>query len=386
MNDQNIPFGRPMIDESEINAVINVLSGPTLVHGQITKEFERSFAERVGVKHAISVSSCTAGLHLSLFSNNIGPGDEVLVPAMTHVATAHSVEYCGATPIFVDVEDFSGNINYNAIPDLISDKTKAAIVVHYLGLPCEMDSILSITNSREIFVIEDCALAIDAKYGDKNAGNLGLTGCFSFYPIKHMTSVEGGMVTTNDDNIAKQIYQRRAFGYDQALNQRSMPGIYDVSSLGYNYRMNEIEAAIGLSQLAKLDKFQKIRSTNYNNLMEGLSSVEEITVFQPSQGKAKSSHYCLNAVLPRDGSINRSDIVKTLNENGIGTSVHYPKAVPMFSYYRNKYGFEEGQFPIAEWISNQTISLPVAPHVQTEDIHRIVKVFKKALINFRKTN
>ncbi|HIF10535.1 MAG TPA: DegT/DnrJ/EryC1/StrS aminotransferase family protein [Sneathiellales bacterium] len=379
MNTHPIPFGKPMLDASEIDAVSKVLSGTQLVHGPVTKEFEESFAARAGAAHAISVSSCTAGLHLSLFVKGIGPGDEVIVPAMTHVATAHAVEYCGAKPIFVDVEVDTGNINSDAIEAAVGPNTKAIFVVHYLGLPCDMDRINAIAKRAGMFVIEDCALAVDAAYGGIKAGNLGLTGCFSFYPVKHITTGEGGMVTTNDDNIAAAIAQRKSFGYDRTLGQRAKPGIYDVTALGYNYRMNEIAAAIGLSQLKKLDDFQKARAHNHRELKAALSSLDMITVFEPQKGKAISSHYCLNAVLPRDGSLERDDIVAFLKVAGIGSSVHYPRAVPLMAYYQEKYGYQLGQFPIAEWLAEQTISLPVGPHLQESDAQRIGKTFTSAI-------
>ena len=366
MTRPSIPFGRPMIDDAERDAVNDVLTGTTFVHGPASTAFEEAFAERMGVADAISLSSCTAGLHLSLFVQGIGPGDRVAVPAMTHVATAHAVEYCGAEPVFVDVRPESGNICPDALA-AVADGLSAAMVVHYLGLPCEMDRISDIANAAGAFVIEDCALAVDATWDGRKAGTLGRAGCFSFYPIKHMTSLEGGMLTTDDEALAASIRQRKAFGYDRTLGERTRPGIYDVTALGYNYRMNEVQAAVGLVQLGKLDGFQAARAENYRIIQSTLAEVDEITVFDPVQGKARSSHYCLNAVLPRDGSIDRDVVVAALKEKGIGSSVHYPSAVPLFSYYREKYGYAPGTFPVAEWLADQTISLPVGPHVTPDD-------------------
>jgi perosamine synthetase len=381
---QPIPFGRPLIDDAERDAVMRVLSGTTLVHGPVTHEFEAAFAMRAGAKHAVSLSSCTAGLHLALFTRGIGPGDEVIVPAMTHVATAHAVEFTGARPVFVDVLPESGNIDCDAMAAAMTSATKAVMVVHYLGLPCDMDRIMPVAARQEALVVEDCALAIDATYGEAKAGTLGHVGCFSFYPVKHMTTIEGGMVTTNDDGIAALIANRRAFGYDRMVGERAKPGVYDVGGLGYNYRMNEVEAAVGLAQLAKLDDFQRARARNYRLLAAELAEIDEVTVFAPVQGKSRSSHYCLNAVLPRDGSINRDSVVEALKAEGIGTSLHYPSAVPLFSYYADKYGFCRGQFPVAEWLAAQTISLPVGPHVNAEDAIRIGTAFKAAIAQVKR--
>jgi len=378
MTNPLIPFGRPMIDDAERNAINDVLVGTTFVHGPVSRAFEEAFAERMGARHAISLSSCTAGLHLSLFVQGIGPGDKVAVPAMTHVATAHAVEYCGAEPVFIDVQPDSGNINPDGLA-AVADGLSAVMVVHYLGLPCEMDRISEIAAKAGAFVIEDCALAIDASYDGRKTGTLGLTGCFSFYPIKHMTTLEGGMLTTNDGALADSIRQRKAFGYDKFLGERSKPGIYDVTALGYNYRMNEVEAAVGLAQLGKLDGHQAARAKNYRIIQSALADMDEITVFDPVQGKAASSHYCLNVVLPRNGGIDRDVVVAALKEKGVGSSVHYPSAVPLFSYYREKYGHTAGSFPVAEWLADQTISLPVGPHVTPEDAVYIAASVKQVI-------
>ena len=367
-----------MIDDAERNAINDVLVGTTFVHGPVSRAFEEAFAERMGARHAISLSSCTAGLHLSLFVQGIGPGDKVAVPAMTHVATAHAVEYCGAEPVFIDVQPDSGNINPDGLA-AVADGLSAVMVVHYLGLPCEMDRISEIAAKAGAFVIEDCALAVDASYDGRKTGTLGLTGCFSFYPIKHMTTLEGGMLTTNDGALADSIRQRKAFGYDKFLGERSKPGIYDVTALGYNYRMNEVEAAVGLAQLGKLDGHQAARAKNYRIIQSALADMDEITVFDPVQGKAASSHYCLNVVLPRNGGIDRDVVVAALKEKGVGSSVHYPSAVPLFSYYREKYGHTAGSFPVAEWLADQTISLPVGPHVTPEDAVYIAASVKQVI-------
>lgn len=380
-----IAFGRPMLDREEIAAASRVLSGPRLVHGPVTREFETLFAARLGVGHAVSVSSCTAGLHLALHVNGIGPGDAVVVPAMTHVATAHAVEFSGATPIFTDVEPTSGNIDPAAVETALGPNVRAMMIVHFLGLPCDMDRLRPLSRKAASVLVEDCALALDATYDGVKAGGLGDVGSFSFYPTKHMTTAEGGMATTNDETIGAGIANMKAFGYDRALGERAKPGIYDVVALGYNYRMSEVHAAIGLAQLAKLDRFQKARAENFAALKQALDECSEVTVFEPVQGKARSSHYCLNAILPADGSIARDAVIAELKAQGIGTSVHYPSAVPLFSYYREKYGYRAGQFPVAEWLAAQSISLPVGPHLAPDDPARIAAALKAAITRVRAT-
>ncbi|MSO74205.1 MAG: DegT/DnrJ/EryC1/StrS aminotransferase family protein [Alphaproteobacteria bacterium] len=374
-----IPFGRPMIGPEEQAAVARVLAGPQLVHGPMAHEFEQRFAARAGVAHAITVSSCTAGLHLALHVHGIGPGDEVIVPAMTHVATAHAVEYCRARPVFVDVDPASGNLDLAAVEAAIGPRTKAVMVVYFLGLPPDMTRLRAIAQKTGLLVVEDAALALDASYDGVKAGRLGDVASFSFYPTKHMTTSEGGMVTTGDAEIARRIAAMKAFGYDKMVGERTRPGIYDVNALGFNYRMSELHAAIGLAQLEKLDQFQAARAANFKALREDLADCAEITVFAPEQGKGRSSHYCLNAILPRDGSILRDEIVEQLKAEGIGTSVHYPSAVPLFSYYREKYGYRVGQFPVAEWLAGGTISLPVGPHLEPGDPASIAAALKAVL-------
>ena len=383
MSDRHIPFGRPMLDQAEIDAVARVLAGTQLVHGPVAEAFETAFAARVGVEHAVSLSSCTAGLQLSLLSHGVGAGDEVIVPAMGHVAAAHAVEFCGATPIFVDVEPDSGNINPEKFSHAIGPCTRAAIVVHYLGLPCDMARILPPARQAGLLLVEDCALAVDATYDGRKAGGLGDVGCFSFYPVKHLTTLEGGMAVTSDTARAAAIRKRRAFGYDRSLGEREVPGVYDVDALGGNYRMNEAEAAVGLVQLGKLDGFQAARAANHAALKEGLSTIDEVTVFEVRKGKAVSSHYCLNAVLPRDGRIDRSRVIGHLQARGVGTSVHYPKALPRTRYYSERYGHRPGTFPVAEWLAEQTISLPVGPHLGTGDPERIADAFGAAVMAAR---
>ncbi len=374
-----ISFGRPMIGPEEQAAVAKVLAGPQLVHGPVAHGFEQRFAARAGVAHAVSVSSCTAGLHLALHVHGIGPGDEVIVPAMTHVATAHAVEYCRATPVFVDVDPASGNVDIGAVEAAIGPRTKAIMVVHFLGLPPDMTRLRTTARKSGLLVVEDAALALDASYDGVKAGGLGDVASFSFYPTKHMTTSEGGMVTTNDAEIARRVSAMKAFGYDKTLGERVRPGIYDVNTLGYNYRMSEAHAAIGLAQLDKLDGFQTARAANFKALRDGLADCAELTVFASEQGRGRSSHYCLNAILPRDGTITRDDVVTPLKAAGIGTSVHYPSAVPLFAYYREKYSYRAGQFPVAEWLAAGTISLPVGPHLEPGDPARIAATLKAAV-------
>ena len=375
---RSIPFGRPLIGEEERRAVMDVLSGPILVHGPRSQSFEKAFAAWTGAPHAVSVSSCTAAMHLVYFSWQYGPGDEIIVPAQTHAATAHAVELTGAKPVFVDAERATGNIDLDALEAAVTDRTRAISIVHYLGVPVDMDRVTRVAAKRGLKVLEDCALAIGTRYKGQHAGLLGDAGCFSFYPVKHMTTAEGGIILARDAALAARLTRQKAFGVDRHQGERAVPGVYDVTMLGFNYRMNEIEAAIGIEQVKRLDDILARRERNYRTLREALSQLSELTLFEePASGT--SSRYCLSAMLSGRLVEKRHEIVTALNQHGVGTSVYYPRAVPHMSYYAQKYGYRADSFPNAAWISAASIALPVGPHLQEEDMTYIGARFKEVL-------
>ena len=376
---REIPFGRPIIGDAERNAVLDVLSGPILVHGPRSAAFERAFAEWTGAPHAVSVSSCTAGMHLVYFALGYGPGDEVLVPAQTHTATAHAVELTGAKAVFVDAEAATGNISIDAIEAAITPRTRAIAVVHYLGVPVDMRRVVEIARRHGLFVLEDCALAIGTRLDGTHAGLWGDAGVFSFYPVKHMTTAEGGMILTRDRDLAGKLTHLRAFGVDRHMGERKIPGVYDVTALGFNYRMNEIEAAIGIEQVKRLDDILARRAANFRALDAGLRDIRGLTLFEgPPQGGI-GSHYCLSMVLDPALAARRLEIVAKINARGVGTSIYYPRAVPLMRYYAEKYGYRAGSWPNAERISDHSIALPVGPHLDEGDMAYIAETVRDAL-------
>jgi len=270
---KQLPFGRPMIDAAEMDAVREVLQGPILVHGPRAGEFESAFAAFTQAPYAAALSSCTAALHLVYFDLGIGAGDEVIVPAQTHNATAHAVEFTGAKPVFVDAEIATGNIDIAQIEANITDRTRAISVVHYLGMPVAMDQINALARKYSLTVVEDCALALGAYYNGIHVGLHGDAGCFSFYPVKHMTTAEGGMLITRHRQLHARILRKRAFGVNKTHGERKVPGIYDVTELGYNYRMSEIHAAIGIAQLKKISGFLKARQENFTALLTAIQDI-----------------------------------------------------------------------------------------------------------------
>ena len=267
---KKIPFGKPMINNLEKEAVMNVMDCSILVHGPISTQFETKFATFTNAPNAVSVSSCTAGMHLIYFALGYGPGDEVIVPAQTHIATAHAVELTGAKPVFVDAEQTTGNINIDAIEVAINKKTKAIAIVHYLGVPVNMPKVVEIAKKYNLFLLEDCALAPGAKINGTHVGLHGDAGVFSFYPVKHLTTAEGGMIILRDKKLAENLKLLKAFGVDRTHGERKVPGFYDTVALGFNYRMSEIHAAIGLVQIDKLPSFLKKRKNNFEALEANL--------------------------------------------------------------------------------------------------------------------
>lgn len=376
---RQIRFGAPIIGNEERNAVLQVLSGSQLVHGPKAKQFESDFSACIGGGYALSVASCTAGLHLAYLNLGIGPGDEVIVPAQTHVASAHSVEYTGAKPVFVDVDGITGNIDIDQLEQAITPRTKAVCVVHYLGLPVNMDRVTEIASRHDLFVVEDAALALGARYKGVHAGLLGDVGCFSFYPVKHITTAEGGMFVSRHKSVADKVVRLKAFGYDKMVGERAVPGLYDVDLLGYNYRMNEIEAAIGVEQLKRASGFLTKRSENDSALRKALDGIGEITCLASGGGDFEHAHYCLVVVLSDSIAAKRFDIINGLRDLGVGTSVYYPGPVPHLKYYREKYNLGGIAYPNAARISNQSIALSVGPHLDVEDMDYVGKMFQKVL-------
>jgi perosamine synthetase len=374
-----VPFGKPIIGEEEKKAVLAVLDGPILVHGPKAVEFEKAWSAYTKSPHSITMANCTAALHLVYFHLGLKAGDEVIVPAQTHTATAHAVELMNAKPVFVDAEPKTGNINIDLIEDAITPRTKAISIVHFLGMPVDMVRINAIAKKHNLKVIEDCALAIGTYLDGVHAGLLGDFGCFSFYPVKHMTTAEGGMITTKDAAAAALLTRQKAFCVDRHMGERKIPGVYEVTGLGFNYRMNEIEAALGIVQLTRMPAFLKARKENYAALERALRQIPEVELLQSTNGRFESSHYSLQAVLTKNMAEKRFEIVALLNEAGIGTSVYYPKPVPHMQYYREKYGYKESSFPEAARISYQSISLSVGPHLNLEDMSYVAEHLKAAI-------
>lgn len=377
---RKIPFGRPWITDAEKQAVMQVLSGDVLTHGPQAHAFEKEFAAFLGAgAHCLTTSSGMAALHLAYWQLGIKPGDEVIVAAQTHVATAHAVEVVGAKPVFVDCDLATGNMDPAGIEALVTPRTKAIGLVHYAGIPCDMDAIMKVAGKHNLKVIEDCALAVGTRWRGKHVGLFGDAAIVSFYPVKHITTGDGGMFVTRHADLAAKVAKARAFGVDRTFGERAIPGVYDVPTLGINYRMSDINAAIGRKQLERIDVILERRGANFARLKAGVAKLPGVAVLDAEGADAQNSHYCLTAVLDGEAGKRRDEMVKRLSAAGVGTSVYYPHPVPRLRYYREKYGYDRARFPNAERISDQGIALPVGPHVGEEDMDYIARAFAQAL-------
>jgi dTDP-4-amino-4,6-dideoxygalactose transaminase len=329
------------------------------------------------VKHAFAVSNGTAALHIACKVLVIGSGDEVITPSLTFVATTNVILYVNAIPVFADITSLDNfNISPEDISKKITDKTKGIIVVHYGGYPCDMDTIIDIARQNKLNVIEDAAHAPGAEYKGKKLGTIGDIGCFSFFANKNLVTGEGGMIVTNDDSLAERIKNIRSHGMTTLTWDRRQGHAhsYDVVEIGYNYRISEIESALGLVQLKKLGKNNKRRGEVTQRYRDQLENVTGISIpFQNCEGKP--SYHILPILLKEN--ISRENVVEGLKTKGIQTSLHYPP-IHLLSSYHRMFGYKEGMLPITEFVGQHEVTLPLYPMLTEKDVQYIVDCFKEA--------
>lgn len=379
MGKKFLPFALPSIGEEEVKEVRKVLKSGWLTTGKVTERFEELFKEYIGCKFAVATSSCTAALHLSLLAIGVKPQDEVITTPFTFCATANAIEYTGARPVFADIEEETYNISIEEIKKKITEKTVAIIPVDYAGHPAQLKEIMKIAKQNSLYVIEDAAHALGSEYENKKIGSISHITCFSFYPTKNITTAEGGMVTTEEKNLAEKIKILSLHGISRdAWKRYKKEGswYYEEVLLGYKYNLTDINSAIGIVQLKKIEKFLKIREKYANIYGEKLKDVEEITL-PKIKGNVRHSYH-LYPVLLNTEKVNRDRFIEDLKKEGIGASVHFIP-VHLHPYYRNKYNFKEGDFPVAEKVYKRIVSLPLYPQMKESDIIRVVKSIKKVL-------
>jgi dTDP-4-amino-4,6-dideoxygalactose transaminase len=382
-----VPLADIDLDEEDIRAVVDVVRSKWLSMGPVTAEFERRFADFIGVKYAFAVVNCTAALHLAHVALGAGTGDTIICPSLTFVATANAIRYTGATPVFADITSTNDlNISPDDIEAKIDDTTKGICVVHYGGYPCDMDRIMSIARRHHLYVVEDVAHAPGAARGVtmpssasstrrgvvKKCGSIGDIGCFSFFSNKNMTTGEGGMLTTDSDAIADRINRLRSHGMTSLTwdRERGHSFSYDVTDTGYNYRMDEMHAALGLVQLDKLETNNQRRAEVVNIYREQLAAVAEVAT--PFHGHEGVSTYHLFPILLQDDHL-RLSLMQFMKDRGIQTSIHYPP-IHQFSYYRAL--MPHTQLDRTEHIASRLVTLPLYPMMQRPHIEDVIASIK----------
>lgn len=379
-----LPYGKQTIEQDDIDSVIEVLKSDYLTTGPKVGEFEKEFAEYVGVKHAVAVSNGTAALHAAAFAAGIGDGDEVVTTPMTFAASANCILYMGGKPVFADVLPNTYNIDPDDIKKKITQKTKAIIPVDFTGQPVLMDEILEIAEEHGLLVIEDAAHSLGAEYKGKKIGSIAHMSTFSFHPVKHITTGEGGMITTNDDKLYKRLSIFRTHGITRDMNslkENHGGWYYEQQELGFNYRITDMQCALGLSQLKKVEGFIKRRIKIAQFYDEHFLKMDEIAVQTQADGTRSSWHIYLIRLNSSKLRAGRKEIFDALKAENIGVNVHY---IPVYlhPYYKNL-GYKKGLCPIAEDLYEDFITLPLYPSMTDNDVKDVVNAVQKVISYYR---
>jgi dTDP-4-amino-4,6-dideoxygalactose transaminase len=376
-----ILFGSPLIEEAEIQEVVDSLHSGWLSTGPKVVRFEEMFAEYVGSPHACAVSSCTAGLHLSLLVLGVGPGDEVITSPMSFASTANVIEHVGARPVFVDIDRRSMNIDVNLIPSKVTKKTKVLLPVHLAGRPCDMDVLIDIAAENGLSILEDAAHAVEARYKGRKIGTIGDLTVFSFYATKNLCTGEGGMITTQNAHWAERIKLYSSHGLSKDAWRRyaeSNDSHYQVIVPGYPYNMMDLQAAIGIHQLPRLSAYLQRREEIWKMYDEAFENLPVETPAPAEPGTTHARHLYTLLVHSKDAGRSRDEVRMKLHEDNIGTGVHFI-SLHLHPYYAKKYGFTPEDFPKATSVSEHTLSLPLSAKLTNEEVARIIDGVKKAL-------
>ncbi len=382
-----IPYNQPDITDAEINAVEETVKSRWIAKGPRTLKFEEEFAKHVGAKHAVAMNSCTAALHVALLSKGIGPGDEVITTPMTFASTASTIIHVGAKPIFADIDYRTGCIDPDEIEKKISPKTKAVVPVHYSGQVCDLDRIYEIADKHNLFVSEDAAHALESRYKGRLIGNkLKGTASYSFYATKNLTTGEGGMLVTDDDDIdAKaRIWAGQGMSHN-AWNRYAKGGTwkYDICEPGFKYNMFDIQAALGLVQLSRIDEMQKNRLRIAEKYQREFAKIDAVEPPYVPDYTTHSWHLYILRIKPELLTIDRDRFITELNDRNVGTSVHFIPVTSM-SAYTSRYGYKKGDFPNTEKHFERIISLPLYPSLTDEESDYIVDAVRDIVEKYHK--
>ena len=375
-NEEFLPFSRPSISQDAIDEVVTCLKSGWITTGPRVKQFEENLKLYLGAPHVLALTSATAGLHLVLVALGLKPGDEVITTPMTFAATLNTIVLAGGKPVLVDVEPGTYNMDVTRIEKAITKRTRAIMPVHFAGLPVDLDPLYAIAKKHNLRVIEDAAHAIGTEYKGRRIGSFGDVQVFSFHPNKNMTTGEGGCVATRDEKLASDIALLRFHGMDrEAWNRFGKKGTqhYEIITPGYKYNMMDIQAALGLHQLKQLDGFIKRRTTIALRYQKTLADWSQWTLTRaPAYPHLHAWHLYTPLINPDAAKMDRDAFMQGMKERNIGTGLHY-RAVHLYPYYREQFGFKRGDFPNAETISDRIVSLPLFPAMTDEDQDRVIK-------------
>jgi UDP-4-amino-4,6-dideoxy-N-acetyl-beta-L-altrosamine transaminase len=377
-----IPYGLHWIDDRDIEEVVKVLRSDWIVMGNKVREFESAVCSYVGARHGVAVNSGTAALDVAMNSLGLGEGEVITTP-LTFVATVHAILYAGLRPIFADIQRDTFNIDPADVERRVTGRTKAIIGVDFAGHPCDIDEIRKIADEHGLKVIEDAAHALGAEYKGRKVGSLADVTIFSFHPVKHITTGEGGMCVTDSEELAERMRVLRNQGTESSAMERFGPGgrwTYDVRMLGKNYRMTDFQAALGLSQLRKLEFFIRRREEIARTYIEELSDVPGVEL--PAVRPYVRHAWHIFTILVGRG-INRDEFIASLRRRGIGAAVHYPP-VYRFTYYRERFGFRPEEFPVTEDASSRIVTIPLFPRMSDEDVEVVVQAVKETAGELRR--
>ena len=382
MQDQYLVFGQPCIEDAEIEEVTSSLRMAWLGTGPKVAAFEKLVARYKQAEHAVAVNSCTAGLHLGCLTLGLQPGDEVIVPAMTFCATVNAVIHAGGIPVLADVDMDTFNLDPAQVRARITPRTRAIMPVHFAGRPCQMDALLAICEEHHLRLIEDCAHAVETEYAGRSAGTFGHCGVLSFYSTKNVVTGEGGMLLTNDAAVAARVRTLALHGMSADAWQRfSGEGYqhYEVTEIGFKYNMMDLQAAIGMHQIQRIDRYLARRVHIWQRYDEAFAELPVVRPTLPAPHTRHARHLYTLLIDPVQASLTRDEFIAALHHRRIGTGVHY-RAIPEHPVYQQRFGWRPEQFPNARAIGQQTVSLPLSAKLSDEDVEDVITAVREVLL------
>ncbi|KPK22472.1 MAG: UDP-4-amino-4,6-dideoxy-N-acetyl-beta-L-altrosamine transaminase [Desulfobacterales bacterium SG8_35_2] len=386
MREKFLIFGQPLIEQDEMDEVLDSMKKAWLGTGPKVLQFEKNFAGYKNIDHVAAVNSCTAALHLSCLSLGLHPGDEIITTPMTFCATVNAILHSGARPVFADIDPVTLNIDVNEIEKKITSKTRAIMVVHFAGRACDMDPIIELAGSRNIALIEDCAHAIETSYKGRKAGTFGHAGCFSFYATKNITTGEGGMVISHDENFIKRVKIMALHGLSSdAWKRYSDLGYkhYYVEEAGFKYNMMDVQAAIGIHQLKRIEEYWKRRERIWHKYMDAFADLG-LGLPAPVEKDTRHAYHLFTVrINSRKTGLERDEFLVAMTAKNIGVGVHY-LSIPEHPYYQKHLSLKPEDYPHAFSFGRETVSLPISPKLTDQDVDDVISAVRSILLNNRR--